>query len=63
MCDINAFILKNGEEVKVMENVDVVTSGDGAFRLQNLFGEEMTVEGRMVAFNNSDKKMVFEPAA
>jgi predicted RNA-binding protein len=62
MCDINAFILKNGEEVKVMENVDVVTSGSDAFRLQNIFGEETLIEGRMVSFNNSDKKMVFEPA-
>lgn len=63
MCDINAYIIKNGEEVKVMENVDVVTSGHGSFRLQNLFGEETSISGRMVSFNNSDKKMVFEPAA
>ncbi len=63
MCDINAYILKHGEEVKVMENVDVVRSEANAFQLQNIFGEETLVQGRMVAFNNSEKKMVFEPVA
>ena len=61
MCDINAYILKNGEEVKVMENVDVVTSDANAFQLQNIFGEETLIQGRIVSFNNSEKKMVFEP--
>ncbi len=61
MCDINAFILKNGEEVKVMENVDVVTSDSNSFQLQNIFGEETLIQGRIVSFNNSEKKMVFEP--
>jgi predicted RNA-binding protein len=61
MCDIHAFIVKDGREVPVLENVDVVETSGDEVRLLNIFGEEQTLRGRMVAFNNSDKKMVFVP--
>ena len=62
MCDINAFIIEDGREVKILENVDVVDQKGDAVRLLNIFGEERTVQGRMVSFNNTEKKMVFETA-
>jgi predicted RNA-binding protein len=43
-----------------MENVDLVEDRGGRFHLTNIFGEEKDVVGRMVAFNNSQKRMVFE---
>ncbi len=62
MCDINAFVIEDGREVKILENVDVVDQKGDAVRLLNIFGEERTVQGRMVSFNNTEKKMVFETA-
>ncbi len=62
MCDINAFVIEDGREVKILENVDVVDQKGDAVRLLNIFGEEQTVQGRMVSFNNTEKKMVFETA-
>lgn len=61
MCDINAFMKIGGSEEKIMENVDrVETRSDGIF-LANIFGEEKTVQARIVFFDNGQKKMVFEP--
>ena len=60
MCDINVFVVNNGMEEKVLENVDLVERvGDGV-RLVNIFGEEKTIHGTMVSYNNSDKRMVFQ---
>ncbi len=60
MCDIDVFVLKNGVEEKIMENVDRVQRTDDALTLQNIFGEQQKIRGRMVFYDNSGKKMVFE---
>ena len=60
MCDINAFVLKNGEEVKIMENVETVKRDGNQIQLLNIFGEQERINGRMLFYNNSKKKMVFE---
>ncbi len=62
MCDISAFMMENGREVKLLENVDLVEAENGAIRLLNIFGEEKRFAGRLLAFNNSEKKMVFAAA-
>lgn len=62
MCDINAFVRDGDTETPVLENVDVVTSENGEIRLLNIFGEERSFRGRMIYYNNSEKKMVFAPA-
>ena len=61
MCDINVFIEKNGTEEKVLENVDLIEEAAGGMRLVNIFGEERTLRAKMVRFDNSQKRMVFQP--
>jgi predicted RNA-binding protein len=60
MCDIDVFIVKDGIEEKVLENVDVVEAVAGRMRLVNIFGEERTISGKMVRFDNSEKRMIFQ---
>lgn len=60
MCDINVFVVKDGVEEKVLENVDLVERVADSVRLVNIFGEERTIHGTMVSYNNSDKRMVFQ---
>ena len=48
-------------EEKVLENVDVIEEVAEGMRLVNIFGEERTVNARMVHYNNSEKRMVFQP--
>lgn len=61
MCDVDVFVVKNGVEEKIMENVDRVERADDALRIQNIFGEQQLVKGRILLYDNSRKKMVFEP--
>lgn len=60
MCDINVFVIKNGTEEKVLENVDLVQKVAEGMRVVNIFGEERTLNAKMVRFDNSQKRMVFE---
>ena len=60
MCDINVFVIKNGTEEKVLENVDLVQEVAEGMRVVNIFGEERTLDAKMVRFDNSQKRMVFE---
>jgi len=60
MCDINAYILKNGQEEKVMENVDRVEQVGDKMRLANIFGEIKSLKANITYYDNSEKKMVFE---
>jgi predicted RNA-binding protein len=61
MCDINVFVLKNGTEEKVLENVDLIEEVPDGLRLVNIFGEERTLRAKMVRFDNSEKRMLFQP--
>ena len=60
MCDVNVFIRKNGVEEKVLENVDIIEEVSGGMRLVNIFGEEKTLNAKMVSYNNSEKRMIFQ---
>lgn len=61
MCDVNAFVIEGGVEEKVLENVDLVEQVAGGMRLVNIFGEEKTLNAKMVRYNNSEKRMIFQP--
>ncbi len=61
MCDVNVFVLKNGVEEKVLENVDLIEEVAEGMRLVNIFGEEQTLKAKMVRFDNSKKRMLFQP--
>jgi predicted RNA-binding protein len=61
MCDVNVFILNNGVEEKVLENVDLIEEVAEGMHLVNIFGEERTLKARMVHYNNGEKRMVFQP--
>lgn len=61
MCDVNVFVVKNGIEEKVLENVDRIEEVAGGMRLVNIFGEERTLKAKMVCYDNSEKRMIFQP--
>jgi len=61
MCEANAYILKDGEEVKVLDSVDSVDLTEGEAKLVNIFGEQKTLKARLKLYNSSEGKVVFEP--
>jgi predicted RNA-binding protein len=61
MCEANAYMLKNGEENLLMESVDrVEPEPDGTFRLVGIFGDQISVKGKLKRMNLVDHRIVFE---
>ena len=61
MCEAHAFILKNGKEEKVLEDVDLVELDDDGVRLVSIFGEQKILKARLKSYNNTAGKILFEP--
>ncbi len=47
MCDLKAYIKKNGKEDLLLESVNQVRAEGGEVILRNLFGEEKRVRGEL----------------
>ena len=61
MCEANAYMVKNGEEILLMESVDLVEpEPDGTFRLVGIFGDQLTVKGKLKRMNLVDHRILFE---
>ena len=61
MCEANAYLVKNGEEILLMESVDLVEpEPGGTFRLVGIFGDQMTVKGKLKRMNLVDHRILFE---
>jgi len=61
MCEANAYLDKAGEELLIMESVDMVEpDGDDAWRLVGLFGDQKTVKGRLREMNLVNHRIIFE---
>lgn len=60
MCEANAFLLKDGREEMVLDNVDQVDVEGDQVRLLNIFGEQKIVKARVKGYSNSDGKVLLE---
>ncbi len=63
MCEINAFVLKNGAERLLLENVNVARSENGRVLLRNLFGEEKIFEGSIKEVSLVKNRIILEERA
>ena len=60
MCEAHAFILKNGEEKKVLGSVDLVELEGDEVKLVSIFGEQKTLKAKLKLYDNTKRKIVFE---
>ena len=60
MCEANAYIIRDGREEPIMENVDILQPEGDTLRLTSLFGEELTVVGKIKSVNLVDHKIIIE---
>ena len=60
MCEANAFLLNEGMESKVMENVDQLDVEGDEIRLVNIFGEQKKIKARIISYNGSDSRILLE---
>ena len=61
MCEAHAFVLKNGNEELILENVDQVNLFGDEVKLVSIFGEQKTLKAKLRLYNNTERKIVFEP--
>ena len=60
MCEAHAYMLKNDEEFKILEDVDLVEIAEEEVKLVSIFGEQKTLKARLKLYNSSEGKLVFE---
>ena len=60
MCEANAFVLIDGKEEKLLENVDLVSLEGDDVKLVSIFGEQKTLKARLKQYNNTERKIIFE---
>ncbi len=61
MCEAHAFILKDGEEEMFLESVDLVKLERDEINLVSIFGEQKILKARLKLYDNTKRKIVFEP--
>lgn len=61
MCDMAAYVVRDGTEEKLLESVELVEAQGDELELTNLFGERRTVRARLKRFDNSQGKLLLEP--
>ena len=60
MCESTAYVLKDGKEEMVLENVDFLENSEDQVKLVNLFGEEKTIRAKVKTLSLVDHKIVLE---
>jgi predicted RNA-binding protein len=60
MCEANAFLLLNGGEEKVLENVDEIEVDGDTVKMINIFGEQKSLKARIKRYINSEGKILLE---
>jgi predicted RNA-binding protein len=60
MCEANAYILKDGEEQMLLEDVDLLRPEGDSVYLRSIFGEQKTVSARIREIRLMDHKIILE---
>lgn len=60
MCEANAYLIKDGEEQLIMENVDTLRPEKNGIYLQDIFGGQRTIKARIKEMNLVDHRILLE---
>ena len=60
MCEAHAYVLKNGEEEMLLENVDQVEVEGDEIRIISIFGEQKTLRARIRSYSSTESKIILE---
>jgi predicted RNA-binding protein len=61
MCEARAYVLKDGKEELLLDNVDFLENQGGQVKMLSLFGEEILFKGRLKNLSLVDHKIILEP--
>ena len=60
MCEANAYLLKEGREELVLEDISILRPEQGGLYLQNIFGEQKRIKARIKELNLVDHRIILE---
>ncbi len=60
MCEANAYILKEGKEELVLEDISILRPDQDGLYLQNIFGEQKRIKARIRELNLVDHRIILE---
>ncbi len=60
MCEANAYIIVDGEEQMLLEDVDLMRPEGNEVYLRSAFGEQKTVSARIKELRLMDHKIILE---
>ncbi|MGI6406702.1 MAG: CooT family nickel-binding protein [Syntrophaceticus sp.] len=60
MCEANAYLIKDGKEEKVFENVDRLQFEEGGLLLEDIFGRRLLLNARIKELALVDHKIILE---
>lgn len=58
MCEAAAYLLKEGREELILQDVDVIEPDGDSLRLVNIFGEQKTVKATIHSLNLVNHKVI-----
>lgn len=62
MCEVNAYIVKEGKEELILEDLSIIRPEEEELYLQNIFGEQKRVKARIKEINFIDHRIILEEA-
>ena len=60
MCEAHAYLLKDGKEEKLLENVDELEVEGDNIRIVNIFGEQKIIKAKLRRYQNRESKIILE---
>jgi predicted RNA-binding protein len=58
MCEASAYVLRNGHEELLLQDVDIVEHDGEGLRLVNIFGEQTVIKADIQQLNLVDHKII-----
>ena len=58
MCESNIYMRKDGEEEKILEDVEILKPEGDIIFLANVYGEQKRVKARLVSINFAEHKVI-----
>ncbi len=60
MCEANAYLIKEGKEELILEDISILRPENGELYLQNIFGEQKRIKARIKEMNLLDHRILLE---
>ena len=60
MCEAHAYLLKDGKEEKLLEDVDELEVEGDNIRIVNIFGEQKIIKAKLRRYQNRESKIILE---